>query len=167
MKNKQEHRLRIENKQTYQNIKYIENYYSYNKFENRGEYKLPCNNCNKLYKGRTKINFKIIFNEHKKDFPISTEKSTFSENILNAGPRCDQWKRLCQFYILKTTQRELTLLKKWITCTTSCRITIRFTKYCSHFRIWQRPARTYTDDGILLAKGSCAILNFNEERRRH
>ena len=43
-----------------------------NKFEKRGVYKLTCNSCNKFYIGRTKINSRTRFNEHRRDFATST-----------------------------------------------------------------------------------------------
>jgi hypothetical protein len=57
---------------------------------------------------RAKRNFKTRFNEHRKDLANSTGKSTFSEHILNAGHEM----RPRQFYILKMSPRESTLLKK-------------------------------------------------------
>jgi GIY-YIG catalytic domain. len=58
---------------------------NHNKFEKRGVYKLICNSCNKFYTGRTKINFRTRFNEHRRNFATCTGESTFSEHILNMG----------------------------------------------------------------------------------
>ena len=58
---------------------------NHNRFEKKRSIQTKCNNYNKFYIGRTKINFKIRFNEHRRHFAVSTRKSTFSEHILNVG----------------------------------------------------------------------------------
>ena len=100
----------------------------------RGVYKLTCNNCNKFYPGRITRNFKIGFNEHRKDSTASAGKSTFSEYILNAGHKMwpmEETMKILHFE--NDPPKESTLLKKsrWrkrplpIKCSTSCRVKTR------------------------------------------
>ena len=76
-------------------------------------YKLTCNNCNKLYIGKTKRNFKTRFNEHRKDFPTSTGKSTFSEHILNAGHEMRPVEETMRILRFENDSKRINALEKW------------------------------------------------------
>ena len=75
-------------------------------------YKLTCNNCNKLYIGRTKRKFKPDLMNTKRA-GTSTGKFTFSEHIPNEGHETRSMGETRTILHFGKTPRESKLLKEW------------------------------------------------------
>ena len=82
---------------------------NHNKFENRGVYNLTCNSCNKFYLAQEGTGG----TEHRRDFPTSTGKSTFSEHILNTGHEMRPMEETMTILHFGNDPRKINALKSW------------------------------------------------------